>query len=736
MKFKKIFIVIISILLAILGMVGLLWYGFNTYFIPNYVIPEIKNQITIFNRENKVNLKIQGIYYHPLRGFQLMGIELEPLLTAKEIDIDIDYSALLSKKVRLPQINIIEPDLKVARSKKGEWNFSPAIKGVFKKGKNGPSSSFVAIDQISFSRGQVYFDDQLFRNNRLTKHFQGVTIKVRNPGQDEYYVEAAGADDNQQDALQFKFNYSKKTGLIKGKAQLKIANLADYREYYIDEIAKPWQLEKAQIAVQAEFSYCKGDFSIDGNYAFKNGKINYGAIKLEGDGSIKHKQQYAKGKPKQSALNAQATMDNLSLRFEKEVVLEKVKCEAVVTDKKVLFNKLQGLSKGKPVNFKGQFVFLPVRILDLAGKIGAEEDVFHLKLLSDNAAQATYFSSDEASYIKINADVSDIKKLRCSGNVSGRLDLASLPGRIFIDADKQHFTVSFEAARSDLKGSLDFSGRLKGELDKPDTLSGKLGLKFKDFSVMGLEPLSFLLGMKVEQGEFASGIPTMELYQGKLSGALVLDAKGWGIELNIEDMDLEKFAKVDPELKGLKGLLTGKIAVVGNWEAKDSIWGGGSFSLTDAELKSVPIFSLAQQGVGSVVKGFEMPDFKEVKGNFSIAKEVVTFSHTLAKSPDMELRGSGTVDFSSRANFTMGVKFLQQRELKTAMFIVFPLQMLGFDLLTKAVKVEIKGVMPDLKQTTSVQPLGWLTDAYKDQSSFDPDQYTLDNLWESKNTND
>jgi hypothetical protein len=424
------------------------------------------------------------------------------------------------------------------------------------------------------------------------------------------------------------------------------------------------------------------------------------------------------------------------LRFEKEVVLERVKCEAIVSDKKVQFNKIQGLSKGKPVNFKGQFVFLPVRILDLAGKIGAEENVFHLKLLSDKAAQATYFSSEEASYIKINANVSDIKKLRCSGNISGRLDLASLPGRIFIDADKQHFTVSFEAAQNDLKGSLDFSGRLKGELDKPETLSGRLGLKFNDFSLMGLEPLSFLLGMKVEQGEFASGIPTMELYQGKLAGALVLDAKGWGIELNIEDMDLEKFAKVDPELTGLKGMLTGKIAVVGDWKSKDSIWGGGSFSLTDAELKSVPIFSAAQQGVGSVVKGFEMPDFKEVKGNFSIAKEVVTFSHTLAKSPDMELRGSGTVDFSSRANFIMGVKFMQRTGLKTAMFIAFPLQMLGFDLLTNAIKVEIKGVMPDLKQTTSIQPLGWLNDTYKDQGNFDPDQYTLDNLWESKTTND
>ncbi|MFA6549668.1 MAG: AsmA family protein, partial [Candidatus Margulisiibacteriota bacterium] len=325
---KKTLIVITCILVAILGVAGLAWYGFNYYYIPRFVVPQIQKQITIFNRDNKTNLKIQSIYYHPLRGFQLVGIELRPFLAAKEIDVDIDYLALLSRKIHLSQINIIEADLNVSRSTKGTWNFETAIKGAFNKGGEA-RPSFIVIDQINVSRGQVYFDDQLFKRNRLTKHFKDVTIQIKNPNREDYFVEASGADDKKRDAIQFKFNYSTKTGLIKGRAQLKIANVADYREYYIDEIAKPWQLGNAQIAIQAEFSYCKGDFSIDGNYAFKNGKINYGAIKLEGDGSIKHKQQYAKGKPKQSALSAQVTMDNLSLRFEKEVILEKVKCEAV-----------------------------------------------------------------------------------------------------------------------------------------------------------------------------------------------------------------------------------------------------------------------------------------------------------------------------------------------------------------------------------------------------------------------
>ena len=731
MKSKKIFIVIISILLAILGIVGLLWYGFNYYVIPKYVVSEIRNQIAIFNRDNGVDLKIQGIYYHPLRGFQLTGVELKPLLTAKEIDIDIDYFALLSKKVRLPQINIIEADLKVARSTKGTWNFSPVIKGLFNKGKSGQSSSSVVIDQISLSRGQVYFDDQLFKHNRLTKHFENVAIKINNPDREDYYVEASGSDVKKQDAIQFKFNYSAKTGLLKGRAQLKIANLVDYHEYYLDEIILPWSFTKARVAAQAEFSYCKGDFFVDGVYEVKNGKINYGDIKLAGNGSINHKQKYVKGNPKQSFLKAQVKLEGVSWQLEKDFLLEKVKCEAVLNAGAVQINKLQGISQGKPVNLTGRFVFQPVRRLDLAGKIGSEDNILHLKLLSDNAAQVTWFNSAEASYLRVSANIYDIKNLRFSGDVLGNIDLASLPGRIFIEADRQRLTVSFEATKSDISGNVGFAGKLQGELDKLETLSGNLGLKFKDISVLGLEPLSFFLGMKVKQGEFASAIPPMDLYKGKLSGALVLDAKGWGIELNIDDMDLAKFNKVDSQLAGLKGLLSGKMAAVGNWGKSASIWGGGVFNLTDADLQSVPIFSTAQQGVGSVVKGFEMPDFKAVKGNFEIANEAVAFSHTLAKAPDMELRGSGTIDFSSRANFIMGVKFLQQRELKTAMFIVFPVQMLGFDLLTKAVKVEIKGVIPDLKQTTTIQPLGWLTDTYENQSNFDPDRYTLKNLWES-----
>lgn len=731
-KLKKILIVLCIFLIVILGTAGLLWYGLNYYFIPKIIIPQIKNKIATFNRDNMVNLKIQEICFLPLRGFQLKGIELSPIIAAKEVDIDLDYFALLSRKIHLPQINITGADLNVKRSKQGKWNYEPAIKSIFGKEKKD-RPSFIDIDQINISRGQVYFDDQLFSDNRLTKHFKDVTIKIKSPDRENYYVEASGADVKRQDAIRFMFNYSTKTALIKGKAQLKIADLADYRDYYLDELILPWHLAKARVKAQAEFTYCKGNFSIDGDYEIKNGQINYGDIKLAGDGFIDHKQKYVKGKKEQNILSAQAKIDNLSLLFEKNAVLEKGKCEAVITGKKIQIKKLQGLSQGKPVDLKGQFVFQPMRRLDLAGKIGVADNVFHLKLLSDNAAQADWLSSAEASHVKVYANFSDIKKLRFSGNVSGHVDLGLLPGKVWINADERHVTVSFEAAKKELKGTMGFSGKLQGVLNKPETLSGKLGLKFDDFSLLGLEPLSFLLGMKVEQGVFASAIPPMDLYRGKLSGAVALDTKHWGIELNIEDMDLAKFTGVNPQLAGLEGLFTGKIAAVGNWGEQNSIRGGGSFSLTDADLKSAPIFSTAQQGVGSVVKDFQMPDFKAVKGNFDITSEVVTFNNALASAPDMELRGSGTIDFSRRADFTLGVKFIQKRDFKTAMYIFFPLPTLGFDLLSKAIKVEIKGVIPDLKQTTTVQTLGWLTDAYGQQSSFDPDQYTLEKLWQKGN---
>ncbi|OGC03843.1 hypothetical protein A2276_08335 [candidate division WOR-1 bacterium RIFOXYA12_FULL_43_27] len=670
---NKTLIILCVALLIILVAVALLWCGLNYYFVPKVVIPEIQKKIAIFNRDNKVSLKIRTISYRPLRGFLLEGVEFSPILTAKEIDIDLDYLALLSRKIRLPQIDIIEADLVVTRSRKGAWNYSPVLKGLFKKGKTD-QPLFFDIDQINISRSQVNFDDQLNPGNRLTKHFTDVEIEIKSPDREDYFVEAAGADAKRQDAIRFKFHYSAKSGKIEGKAQLKLANLADYRDYYIDELISPLHLTKAQVEAQAEFSYGNRDRHL--------------------------------------GVNAAVKLENLALQLEEKNMLEKGKGEAVITEKGAKIKKIRGISPGGVVDLSGQVVFLPLRRLDLAGKIGASDNDFHLKFLSDNSAQMNWLCSTEASYLNASADIQDIEKLSFTGKASGRIDLGLLPLK------------EFEAA-----GRIGFSGDLRGELDRPETLHGKLGLKFGDFSLWGLEPISFLLGMKVDEGEFSSGIPLTSLYGGTLSGAVVLDEKRWGIELQVEEVDLAKFAGVNARLAGLKGLLTARAAAVGDWRENKTVKGGGFFKLADADLKKASIFSVAQQGLESVVKGFQMPEFKEVKSNFEAANEVISFGNAAASAPGLELKGSGTIDFSGKTNFTMGVKFIQQHDLKTALYIFFPLQTLGFDLLTNTIKVEIKGVIPDLKQTTSVQALSWLTDAFDRQSSFNADQYTLDKLW-------
>jgi hypothetical protein len=714
---KRIFIIIGRIIVVLLGLAALFWLCLHYYIIPRFVIPQIREQIAIFNRHNQVNLKIQQISFQPLRGFQLTGIELQPLLTAKEIDLDLDYLALLSRRLHLPQINIIEADLKVVRSGRGRWNFEPTVKNIF--GQRSPDrTSFIDIDQIIFSRGRIDFDDQFHRDNRLTKHFTEVNLKISCPARGEYFVVAAGADIKRQDAIRFEFYYAAKTGGLQGRAQLQIANLADYRDYYLDDLIAPWQLIKGQATAQAKFSYLRGTVLVEGDYEIKRGQINYGDIRLTGNGLI-HQQGWS----------ARANLTELALRFEKTAVLEQGHCEVAVSDQAVQIKTLQGSSQGKPVDLKGQFVFRPSRRLDLTGRIGEAANVLHLKLFSANTAQVAWLASTEAAYLKVEAELLDIERLRFSGQVSGQADLAILPSTIMIKADERHLTVSMEASHHEIQGQVSFAGNLQGELDKIESLNGKLGLKFTDFSLLGLEPLSFLLGLKVDKGVFASGIPTMALYQGKLSGAVILDAKRWGIALDIVEMDLAKFTKVNSQLTGLAGLFTGQIACLGNWGASNSVRGGGSFNLQDADLKKLSILASAQQGVGSVVKDFQLPDFREVTGSFEIADDVVNFSNVVARAPDLELRGWGTIDLAGQVDLTMGVKFIQKRDVKTALYIFFPLPTLGFDLLTKAIQVEIKGVMPELKQTTTVQPLGWLTDAYAGQRTFDPAQYDLKKMW-------
>lgn len=704
------------------------WYSLNNYVIPRIIIPALRQEIIQFNHDYKANLKVKDIYFHPLRGFQLKGIELKPLITAKEVDVDLDCLAIFSHQIHILAINVAEGELNIVRSRQDKWNYDPAVKAVFQPKKVQKNTWLLVIDQITISRSHVFFNDRRQRRNQLARHFQNVNLKVKQIGEKAYAVEMAGEDIKYQDKVWLAFKSYGREKLLKGTVKLKVADLAQYWNYYLDEIMAPWHLTKAGLEAKADFSLRPGEVMVDGVYAVRNGQINYGDIKLASNCSIKHHQKLVKGEPILGLISAEAEFNNLSFFFDKENVLEKGECLVGFNGKAVVIKKLKGISQEKPVNLTGKFGLGWPRRLDLAGKIGRSDNLFHLKMLTDNTALVDWLASTEASYLKASVNMSDLKRLLFSADVSGRTELHKFS--LWLKDDlKDQLTISLEAGAGDISGRLGFSGKISGKLDQPASLTGQLGLKFDDFSIMGLEPLSFLLGMKADKGVFYSAIPPMHLYQGDLSGEVVLDSDHWGVELDLKNADLAKFAKVDPKLTGLKGMLTGKVACVGDWKKNDSIHGGGTFSLTNADLKSASIFASTQQGVGSVVKGFEMPDFKEVKGNFEISREVVSFNNALAKAPNMELRGSGTLDFDRHLNFTMGVKFIQKQNLQTTLLVFFPLQSIGFDFLTKAVKVEIKGTLPDIQQTTSVQPLGWLKTSYTQQSNFDPDQYSLEKLW-------
>jgi hypothetical protein len=349
------------------------------------------------------------------------------------------------------------------------------------------------------------------------------------------------------------------------------------------------------------------------------------------------------------------------------------------------------------------------------GKISNVDNSVRLVLPSDNQGELDWQGRTGNSYYRVKAQINDLK------------DMAS---QLSIDSDinLKDFSELLMVSQDNISGRVVLSGQIKGEIDEPYSFTGGIGLKVRDFSILNLQAITFDSDITVKDGIFFGKTPRIDFYKGALYGEVKMDSDSWGVELHIDKLDIEGFAKHFPNLKGIKGTFSAGVACVSEWSDINTLQGGGYFRITDCDLRYAPVFRVAEEGISTLTKDFIMPIFKNVEGNFQLKDASIIIDNAICKSPTLSLGITGKCSFTGVADFTVGATILGGGFFKTARQIIFPYT-IGVDLLANSVQVKISGRWPDLKHKAEVKTMNWLNDFFKMLKQISPNKYNLNNLW-------
>jgi hypothetical protein len=251
------------------------------------------------------------------------------------------------------------------------------------------------------------------------------------------------------------------------------------------------------------------------------------------------------------------------------------------------------------------------------------------------------------------------------------------------------------------------------------------------FTFLEMTPKSFSLKATVKDGLLDGEIPKFPLYGGTASANVRLDTRlsplKWGFELDLEKCDLKFLSEDDDRLSGMKGSLDANLACAGRWGRPEAAIGGGYIRVLDCNLKGVPFFVAIEKGIGSVVKDFTMPDFKEIKAAFGVAEKKVEI-RSACRSPMLNIEMSGNCDFSGNVEMTAGANASRMSLIKTARQILIPAT-LGFDLVKDGILIKVSGKWPELKQQTVIKPLRVFDELFGFMKGIDLRRYSLDEAW-------
>lgn len=700
----------------------LLWFSVNYFFIPKVVIPGLREYLAA-NMSGSVKLTVKDISFHPLKGFLLHNIELSGPVVLKEkhvlrvelVDIDMEFLPLLWKRVAVKRFMMYGADLNIGRESAGKWNFQPLLDMDILKEMMMGDYSFV-IKEFKIKKGRIDYADYFKKDNILERRFTNIDLSLTNPNGRIYNLILTGSDrDRKEEDVMLEVAYEWKRGSVEGTAALNTIHFSEYWDYYLDDIFKPWRLRAGEVSARILFSYLNEEFTMKGRYTAKGAVLTYGDLAITGDASIGQDLRYVKSAPAGNAVTTEVCLNRASLLTGQNIFLDKGSCKAVITKEEITISNLSGEIKQLPISLSGRFLFPEPRELYLSGKTGEVDNTFHAKLVKDNECVVDWEGRLRDSYLKLHADMPDLKDLVFSLAAQGEIqlsDIGSLVGGI-----------------ESFKGKMKISGDIKGEADKPGSLNGKAVIKVEGFAFLESAATSFELDMIAKDGLFAGTLPQTDFCGGNFHGEMKADADKLGVELNINKFDISEFVR-SKKLEGMKGIINTNVAFITNWIDPSGAVGGGYIKATDCDLKKIPLFLSAEEGIGSVTKNadFQMPVFAKIEGNYEIKDRGVNFGNVSCGASGLSLAISGRFLFSGMVDFTAGVQFLGSHLFKTARQILLP-ETIGLDLITDGIVVKIEGKWPNLKQRSTVQPLRSLSSLIPSIGHGSPHKYTLKELW-------
>jgi len=702
--------------------IGSAWISVNYFFIPKVAIPRLHEYLAA-NMSGPVKLTVKDISFHPFRGFLLHKIELSApaalndgcILRVELADIDLELLPLLWKQIIVKRFTMSGAGLNISRDASGAWNFQPLLDTDIMKEMMMGDYLFI-IKEFRIKRGRIDYSDHFKKDNALERRLTNIDISLTNPNWQTYdLVITGGAEDRKEEYVMLNVTYEREKKSVEGAASLNTRHLSEYWDYYLDGIFKPWHLKTEEVSAEARFSYLDGKFTMEGRYALKDSVLTYGDLAITGDASVIQDLKYVKAAPSENAASAEVSLSELSLLTGQNIFLDKGSCKAVITGKEITIDNLSGEIKQLPVSLSGKFLFLEPRELYISGKTGEVDNTFHAKLMTENECAVDWEGRIKDSYLKLHADMPDFKDLVFSLTARGEILLPDIGGLL--------------GGTESFKGKINVSGDFEGEADKPGSLSGKAVIKVESFAFLESAATSFEFDMAAKDGLFTGVIPRTDLCGGNFQGEMKATADKLGVELDIDKFDMSEFVGSE-RLKGTKGIVDSNVAFITSWADPLNAAGGGYIKATDCDLRKVPLFLATEEGIGSATKNadFQMPVFNKVEGNYEIKDRGIDLKNISCNAAGLSLAISGKFAFSGVVDFTAGAQFLGSHLFKTARQILLP-ETIGLDLITDGIVVKIEGQWPDLKQSTTVQPIRSLSSLIPSVGHGSPDRYTLDKLW-------
>jgi len=737
----------LSIFIWVIKIIILLYALFfsivNYYIMPRLIVPAVKEFIAV-NLSADVKLSVEKIGFSPLKGFLLktvtltgpVGIENGLVLKSKLVDIDLDWLAILDKKIKINRLNVINAKLNISRDLSGTWNFQP----VFDTNFINQSNDFkVILDRLMIKDANIDYCDTFDKNNSLKKNLNHVNLSIDNIGNDSYKIALSSYSDSvNKEKIWASFIYDKPKVSLIGSAHINAFYLGEYWSYYLDDIFKPWVFDAESINANIDFSFIGDVLLLKGRYEIEKGKITFGDFSIKANAILSRGARFDFGKPAENSVDINLKLKDALVSSGDNILIRNCEGDVEISSKEIGFKKLNGLLFGQKFDLKGRYAFNEAKELDLNGNIGKGQAQVILKVLENNQGSLEARYNLINSFLSLKSDFSDLKNQVFNLKIDGIFDLNDLfgskereiePGASDVSAVVS--TLGYKPAENfppQFKGRLKVEANISGELDKVDSFNGDALINADGLSLFGINFGSLNVYSIIKGGVLSADIPKFDFYQGNLCAIFKAGLKGSAVQITLSDLNIEDFLKGRPYFSGFKGILGGNIVYCIRANNFKDFFGGGYLKLTNSGLKNLAMFSAAEDGIKSVKKDFKMPNFKIVEGNFSFDVKKINADNFNCKSDTIDLSIIGKFKYTGQAEFNLGVRLFGQNFLRIARQIIIPYT-IGFDVLTDSVYINLAGKWPNLKQKTKVQPMRLLNSFFKLDTAIKPDKYSLDTFW-------